>query len=126
MSTTTNSLKAFFATLIIALSINTASAESNAKSRIAVVANDVKTNIWVSDFPKNTGIAIYDTENNLLSMTSTNDYGATFLSLPKGLQSGVIVKTIDGETSASNKAVIKNKQTEQNITSTYQDDSNKA
>ena len=126
MSIATNTLKAFFAILVLALSMNTASAETNSKSRIAVVTNDVKTSIWVSDFPKNTSIAIYDTENNLLSMTSTNDYGATFLSLPKGLQSGVIVKTIDGEISASNNVVIKNKQTEQNIVFTNQDDSNKA
>ena len=126
MSTATNILKAFFAISIIALSMNTASAQTAAKSRIAVVANDIKTNIWVSDFPKNTSIAIYDTENNLLSMTSTNDYGATFLSLPRGLQSGIVVKTIDGEISASNKVISKNKQTEQNIVFTYQDDSNKA
>ena len=126
MSNATNTLKAFFAILVLAVSINTASAQTAGKSRVAVVANEVKTNIWVSDFPKNTSIVIYDAENNLLSITSTNDYGAAFLSLPKGVKSGVIVKTIDGEISASNTSVIKNKKTEQNIVSNYQDDSNKA
>lgn len=128
MSKASKSMKSVLAVIIVVLiSFNTLSAQDlYSKSRVAVIANDEKTNIWVSDFPKNTSIVIYDSNDNLLSITTTNSYGAAFLSLPKGIKSGVVVKTIDGEVSASNKSVIKNKQTEQNIVSNYQDDSNKA
>jgi hypothetical protein len=37
-----------------------------------------------------------------------------------------MVKTVDGEISASNKSVIKNKQEEQNVVANFNDDSNKA
>ncbi len=127
MSTAKNMMKTIFAILVLVVSFNSASAQSNTnKSRVAVVANDIKTNIWVSDFPKNTSIVIYDANDNLLSITSTNNYGAAFLSLPKSVTTGVVVKTIDGEISASNKSVIKNQQPEQNVASNYLDDSNKA
>ena len=112
---------------IIALGITSASAqETTLKSRVAVVANDTKTNIWISDFPKNTSVIIYDTEDNLLSILSTNNYGAAYLSLPKGIKTGVIVKTIDGEITASNKAAIRIKSEEQSVVSTYQEESIKA
>jgi uncharacterized UPF0146 family protein len=121
-------LKGIFAIVIanVCVAANTASAQNTPKSRVAVVANDSKTNIWVSDFPKETSIVIYDTENNLISITSTNKFGAAFLSLPKGVKTGVIVKTIDGEISATNKSVVKYKQEEQNVVAAYQDDENKA
>lgn len=115
-------VKGTIAIILVAFSMNSASAQTApAKSRVAVVANDTKTNIWVSDFPKNTSIMIFDSEDNLLSMTSTNDFGALFLSLPKGIKTGVIVKTVDGEITVSNKSVIKNKQEEQNIVSNDRD-----
>ena len=128
MSTVANKIKVILAVVAIAISMNSSvCAQGTAlKSRVAVVTNEVKTNIWVSDFPKNTSVVIYDGENNLISITTTNNYGAAFISLPKGVKSGVIVKTIDGEISASNKSVIKNRQEEQNMAANYQDDSNKA
>ena len=128
MSTVANTIRVIIAVVAVAISINTTvSAQSTTlNSRVAVVTNDVKTNIWVSDFPKNASIVIYDGENNLISITTTNNFGAAFFSLSKGVKSGVIVKTIDGEISASNKSVIKNKQEEKNIAVNYQDDSNKA
>ena len=127
MSKATKAMKTILAIIILVVSFNTLSAQDNGtKSRVAVVANDQKTNIWVSDFPKNTSIVIYDSNDNLLSITTTNAYGAAFLSLPKGVKIGVVVKTIDGEISVSNKSVIKNIQPEQNIVSNYLDDSNKA
>ena len=128
MSTVANTIRVIIAVVAVAISMNTTvSAQSTTlNSRVAVVTNDVKTNIWVSDFPKNASIVIYDGENNLISITTTNNFGAAFFSLPKGVKSGVIVKTIDGEISASNKSVIKNKQEEKNIAVNYQDDSNKA
>lgn len=127
MSKATKAMKSILAIIILVACYNSVSAQDNGtKSRVAVVANDQKTNIWVSDFPKNTSIVIYDSNDNLLSITTTNVYGAAFLSLPKGVKSGVVVKTIDGEISVSNKSVIKNIQPEQNIVSNYLDDSNKA
>lgn len=128
MSSVASKIKVILAVVAIVISMNsTVSAQGTAlKSRVAVVANDIKTSIWVSDFPKNTSVVIFDGENNLISITTTNNYGAAFISLPKGVKNGVIVKTIDGEISASNKSVIKNKQEEQNIAANYQDDSNKA
>ncbi len=127
MSKAAKAMKSILAIIILVVSFNTASAQDNGtKSRVAVVANDHKTNIWVSDFPKNTSIVIYDSNDNLLSITTTNVYGAAFLSLPKGVKTGVVVKTIDGEISVTNKSVIKNIPSEQNIASNYLDDSNKA
>ena len=93
-------------------------------SRVAVVSNETKTNIWVSDFPRKTSVVITDNENNLLSIISTNDFGAAYLSLPTAIKTGIIVKTLDGEIKASNKAVIKNK--EQNVVSNENSDLNKA
>jgi hypothetical protein len=122
-------LKAFLSVIIVItmISFNTANAQSaTLNSRVAVVANDTKTNIWVSDFPKKTSVIVYDSENNLLSILTTNDFGAAYLSLPKGIKTGVIVKTLDGGITVSNKAVVKNRQEEQNMVATYQDDSNKA
>lgn len=128
MSLLENKFKVVIAAVVFIFCLNiTVSAQSNeSKSRVAVFTSDVKTNIWVSDFPKNASIVIYDGDNNLISITTTNNFGAAFLSLPKNLKSGVIVKTIDGEISATNKTGNKNNQQEQNIVSTDQDDSNKA
>jgi hypothetical protein len=121
-------IKGFSAAVVltIAFCFSATAQEPVLKSRVAVVTNETKTNIWVSDFPKNTSIVVFDSENNLLSILSTNNFGAAFLSLPKGIKTGVLVKTLDGEVSASNKSVIKNKQEEQNVVANYNDDSNKA
>lgn len=105
----------------------TASAQNSAlNSRVAVVTNETKTNIWVSDFPKKTSVVITDNENNLLSIISTNDFGAAYLSLPTSIKTTVIVKTLDGEIIVSNKAVLKNKQEEQTVVSNKNNDLNKA
>lgn len=74
------------------------------KSRVAVVTNDTITNIWVSDFPKKTTVIISDSNNNLLSVITTNDYGAAFICLPISIEAGVIAKTLEGDIVASNKA----------------------
>jgi len=124
-----NIFKGILSLIVFAICIGSSSLFAQTtlpKSRVAVVANEAKTNIWVSDFPKQTSIIIYDTENNLLSITSTNSFGAAFISLPKGIKTGIVVKTVDGEVSASNKSVIKNKQEEQNVVATYQEEQNKA
>ena len=127
--TTAKFLKGLFTVIVlnIAIGFTAVSAQTTTlKSRVAVVSNETKTSIWVSDFPKQTSIMIYDSNDNLLSMMSTNDFGAAYLSLRKSVKGGVIVKTIDGEVTASNKTVAKNKTEEQNIVSTYQEESNKA
>lgn len=64
--------------LIVVLAIHaiTFAQNTTSKSRVAVVSSDTKTNIWISDFPKHTSVVVSDTENNLLSVISTNAYGA--------------------------------------------------
>jgi hypothetical protein len=105
----------------------TASAQSTtSNSRVAVVSNETKTNIWVSDFPKKTSIVISDNEDNLISVVSTNDFGAAFISLPKSIKNTIIVKTLDGETIATNKAVNKNNKEEQTAVSNTVKDETKA
>lgn len=102
-----------------------ASAQSStSNSRVAVVTNDSKTNIWVSDFPKKTSIVIFDNEDNLLSVVSTNDFGAAFVTLPTSTRTSVVVKTMNGEVKASNQVVIK-KQEEQTVVSGTNKDASK-
>ena len=128
MSFSTSQISKILLTIILSVVLVTfASAQSvSEESRVAVVANEVKTSIWVSGFPKNTAIIVYDNENNLLSILSTNNYGAAYLSFGKKIKTGVIVKTTDGGITVSNKTVIKNKQQEQNTASNFQEQLNKA
>lgn len=119
--------KAFFIVILIAISnFSASSQEANLKSRVAVVNDNNKTNIWVSDFPKQTNIVIMDSENNLLSVMSTNNYGAAFLSLPVALKTNVIVKTVNGEIIVSNKAIDKNAREESKGALVSQEDVAKA
>ncbi|HEX8460052.1 MAG TPA: hypothetical protein VF623_01425, partial [Segetibacter sp.] len=53
-------------------SISASAQATTLKSRVAVVANEAKTNIWVSNFPKKTAVVITDADNNLLTIISTN------------------------------------------------------
>ena len=116
----------FVALITITSFCLTASAQNTTlNSRIAVVANETKTNIWVSDFPKKTSIVIFDNEDNLLSIISTNDFGAAYISLPTSIKTTVIAKTLDGEIKASNQAVNK-KQEEQTAVSGTNKDATKA
>ena len=129
MTTSSTYRKAF---LFIALSFISsfffaASAQSTSlKSRVAVVTSESKTNIWVSDFPKQTSIVISDNEDNLISIISTNDFGAAFLSLPTSIKTTVIAKTLDGEVIASNKAVLKENKEQQTAVSEKTGDQTKA
>ncbi|MDQ6813772.1 MAG: hypothetical protein M3040_08550 [Bacteroidota bacterium] len=109
----------FVAIVIASCFYVTASAQNTvSNSRIAVVTNPTKTNIWVSDFPKKTSIVVYDKEDNLLSIVSTNEFGAAYISLPSSIKTTVIVKTLDGEIKASNEAVIKNPEAQTAASST--------
>ena len=122
-------IKAFTAAIlltIVTVSAGFAQTASASKSRIAVVSNENKTNIWVSDFPKQTSIVVTDSENNLLSMITTNQYGAAFISLPQGINTEVIVKTLNGEVTASKKAFVKKAKEEENVVANEKDNSTKA
>lgn len=113
----------FFVSILIASSILfTASAQTGtSNSRIAVVTNETRTNIWVSDFPKHTTVVISDTDDNLLSLVSTNDFGAAYVSLPTNVKNTIIVKTLSGEITVSNKPLNKNKQEASVATATSKD-----
>ena len=110
---------------IISSYFHTATAQDSTATRVSVVADASKTNIWVSGFPKKTSVVVTDIENNLLTIISTNDFGAAFFSLPLSVKTGITVKTLDGEISTSNNTVIKNKQ-EENVVSNANTDLNKA
>ncbi len=125
-TTTTKFMKAIVTVIILSIFSFSAEAQTNTKSRIAVVTNDVKTNIWVSDFPKQSSVVVVDGENNILSMTSTNEYGAAFITLPRGFNSTLTVRTLNGEVSVSNKAVVKKVKEEENVVTNDGDDTNKA
>lgn len=96
------------------------------KSRLAVTTTEVKTNVWVSDFPKNSSVLIFDAENNLLAITSTNDFGAAFLSFPKNIVTTIYAKTINGEIMVSNKAKTNDKAANSNVATADSQNSDKA
>ena len=120
-------MKIIFSIIVITGFGYSASAQNTAiKSRVSVVSNENKTSIWVSDFPKKTSVVIMDAEYNLISILSTNDYGAAYLSLPSAIKSEVFVKTLNGEIIVSNKPVINGDTKQQNIVSMVPDHSNKS
>ena len=114
---TQNTFRSFIALLAVVLSIVTTSAQTagtEPKSRLAVVAAENKTTIWVSDFPKSTSVILFDEEDNLISIVSTNEFGAAYISLPKSITTTIFAKTMNGEINVSNKAKLTNK-SEQNV-----------
>ena len=127
-TSSTKMIRTFAAAFILTLvSFSASFAQSNSsKSRIAVVSNESKTNIWVSDFPKQTSIVVLDSENNLLSMITTNQYGAAFISLPQRINSEVIVKTLNGEVVASKKVVSQKVKEEENVVANEKGNTTKA
>ena len=58
---------------------------------------------------------LVDSENNLLGIISTNEYGAAYTSLNKSVFSTIIAKTLNGEIIVKNKAVIKSEKPEEVI-----------
>ena len=114
---TQNTFRSFIALLAVVLSIVTSSAQTagtELKSRLAVVAAENKTTIWVSDFPKSTSVILFDEEDNLISIVSTNEFGAAYISLPKSITTTIFAKTMNGEINVSNKAKLTSK-SEQNV-----------
>ncbi len=108
----------FFTVLAVILSLVAASAQTEikgtSKSRLAVVALEAKTNIWVSDFPKSTSVVLFDEDDNLITIVSTNEFGAAYVSLPTSISTTIYAKTLNGEISVSNKAKVAEK-VEQNV-----------
>jgi hypothetical protein len=70
-------------------------------TRISVSVSDEKTNIWISDFPKNVSVVFFDEEFNMLTIISTNDFGAGFTRLPRAYNTRIFAKTLNGETVAA-------------------------
>ena len=68
------------------------------KSRISLSITQDKTSIWISDFPKNTTIVLFDEDYHLLSILSTNEFGAGFTRLPLAYNSRIYAKTLHGTT----------------------------
>ncbi len=108
----------FFTVLAVIFSIVSASAQTEVsatpKSRLAVVALEAKTNIWVSDFPKSTSVVLFDEDDILITILSTNEFGAAYVSLPTSISTTIFAKTLNGEISVSNRAKVANK-VEQNV-----------
>jgi hypothetical protein len=73
------------------------------KSQLTVTATGSKTNILVTGFPPKTTVVVFDNENNLLSIVSTNDEGAASLTLPADIKNTIYVKTLNGEIMVSSK-----------------------
>lgn len=112
--------------LICGFSFSANAQNKATQSRIAVVSNETKTNIWVSNFPKQASIIVLDSENNLITVTTTNAYGATYISLPVNVKNSITVKTMNGEVVASNKVVVKETAPEETLAIAQQEFSNKA
>ena len=114
---TSNISRLFIALFAVILSVVSTSAQTGGtelKTRLAVVAAESKTTIWVSDFPKSTSVVLFDEDDNLITIVSTNEFGAAYISLPTSITTTIYAKTMNGEISVSNKAKITNKQ-EQNV-----------
>ncbi len=92
--------------VILLLTMTLCSVNAQTPGTVSVKASESKTNIWVSNFPKNTSVLIIDADYNLISMVTTNDFGATFISLDKPLKTSITVKTINGDIKESNNTLI--------------------
>jgi hypothetical protein len=75
------------------------------KSQLTIIAADSKTNIVVTGFPAKTTVVVFDDQNNLLSIVSTNNDGAVSLTLPSNIKNTIYVKTLNGEIVVSGKTI---------------------
>ena len=93
--------------LIVLVSTSFCKISAQTNSRVAVTATETKTNIWVSDFPKNSTVLLVDADKNILSIVSTNDFGTAFLSLNKAIKTAIVARTMNGDIYVSNEPIIK-------------------
>ncbi len=105
-------LKSFFTIMVVMVCANSVQAQN---SRVSAITSGNKTNVWISDFPKQTSVILTDSDNNLLSIVTTNNFGSAFISLPAAVNADVVVKTLNGEVVATNK-VADAKLKDQNLT----------
>ena len=108
----TNILKSVcFLIVLVSTSFCKISAQTN--SRVAVTATDTKTNIWITDFPKNSTVLLVDADKNILSIVSTNDFGTAFLSLNKAIKTTIVARTMNGDIYVSNEPITKESKKDQ-------------
>ncbi len=107
-----NKLASFVLVFFIMLFVNKQAFSQNetALSRVAITVENSKTNIWLSDFPKNTSVMLVDADDNLLGIITTNKFGAAYTFLNKSVPATIIARTLNGDVNATNKAVLKEDQ----------------
>ena len=79
----------------------------NLKSRVSIDTGENQTKIWVTDFPKNTSVVIFDIDYNLISVVSTDDYGSAYINVNETIKNWIYAKTLNGEIIVTNKPIIK-------------------
>ena len=98
----------FFLFISLTLFANLVSAQQKAPiSRVAITVDHANTNIWISDFPIKTKVMLVDADDNILSIITTNQYGAAFTQLSKSVYTQVTARTLNGELQVVNTAVVK-------------------
>ena len=98
----------FFLFISLTLFANLVSAQQKAPiSRVAITVDHANTNIWISDFPIKTKVMLVDADDNILSIITTNQYGAAFTQLSKSVFTQVTARTLNGELQVVNTAVVK-------------------
>lgn len=116
-----------FSVLLLAICSTSVQAQSaNHISRVAITADQSNTSIWISDFPVNTPVMILDADNNLLSIVTTNRFGAAYTQLNTSVTCKITARTMNGDINVSNKAAIKTDQSQQYIAKSEQDTPNRA
>jgi len=73
------------------------------QSKLSVTVDSSKTNLVVTGFPAKTSIVIFDDQNNLLSVISTNVSGSACVMLPSPSKQTFYAKTLNGEIIVSGK-----------------------
>lgn len=83
------------------LCVSLVKANNKAESRIAVTSNTESTKIYLSDFPANSLIIISDAENNLVSVVTSNNFGAAVIHISKQITKNITAKNIEGNISVT-------------------------
>ncbi len=116
----------FFVLFLGIFSTSVQGQSANPISRVAITADQSNTSIWISDFPVNTPVMILDADNNLLSIVTTNRFGAAYTQLNTSVSCKITARTMNGDINVSNKAARKTEQSQQYIAKSEQDTPNKA
>lgn len=69
---------------------------------------------------------LVDSENNLLGIISTNEYGAAYTTIDKPVLSAIVARTLNGEINVTNKAIVKTEIQHEAIASTETKPTDKA